>query len=716
MRTALLLATLMITTVHGVVRDESGAALPGVTIYEQGSSDSVVTDANGRFALDVEKLPATLIAFLGGFDSVTVDATTGEVTLTLKLAAVNDSVTVTARAPRSANASTYDIRPLDALRTPGAQADLFKSLQTLPGVVKVDDGAGLFVRGGDVSEVRVLLDGATIEHPYRGETPTGGQFGTVPPLLLEGIAFTTGGFSARYGNALSGILDLRGLRKPSAPQYSATAGLAGISGSVGEPVGESRGFRASGNFSSTKLLFELNGQPRQFDRLPRAWDFNASAHYESPAAGSLKFFAMTQSDGVGVDFQKEGFDGFLHAKSSQTIGIANWKKAAGAWQLSAALGADSYRKGLDVGVLDLHTTDRRITSRFDAARTFGNLVVRTGADADDASTQVAGTRSIRGSDFNGVGGSIAFDVAHGDAHAGAFGEVEETFGRLTPTLGVRVDGDRALQSFTIDPRLNVAFALTPKQKLRFAWGIFHQAPSPQYFDRVAGAHSLDPMEATHWIAGYEVGSADGPYFVRAEAYDKTYRSLPVQDAASGFTSDGFGYARGIDLFASKRWTRFDIRASYSILDAKRRWTPAEQQDRFDLPAGAWRPDFDIPRSLTLIANFIATDSLSGGLSFSTASGKPHTPIIGARPGKYGLLPVYGAINSERFPQYARADLNLTWRARPIGHSTLLYFFAVNNVFGRQNITDYTYSADYSSRAPVVSLAPRSFYFGLTLFR
>jgi outer membrane cobalamin receptor len=715
MRTAILLA-LLITNIHGIVRDESGAPLPGVTIYEKGSSETVVTDANGRFALDVAQLPATIVAFLGGFDSVSVDAKSGEIAIVLKLAAMNDSVTVTAKAPRSASTSTYDVRPLDALRTPGAQADLFKALQTLPGVAKIDDGAGLFVRGGDVSEVRVLLDGATIEHPFRYESPTGGMFGSVPPMLLEGISFTTGGFSARYGNALSGILDLRGRGRPSMTNYSATGGLAGLSGSVGAPTSEATGIRASGNFSSTKLLFAVNGQPRQFDRLPHGWDLNASAHYESPRAGSLKVFAMTQRDGVGVDFQKEGFDGFLHSSSSQSIAVASWKKSSGDWLLSGALGADSYRKGVDVGVLDLSTTDRRVTSRFDAARTFGNLVVRAGGDADDASTRIAGTKSIRGNDFKGVGGSIAFDVAHGDSHGGAYTEVEETFGRITPTLGVRLDADRALQSFTADPRVNVTFALTPKQKLRFAWGIFHQTPSPSYFDRVSGTRALDPMEATHWIAGYELGSADGPYFVRAEAYDKTYRKLPLEDAASGFTSDGFGFARGIDLFAAKRWKRLDLRASFSVLDAKRRWTAPDQQDRYALPDGTWSPDFAIPRSLTLISNFIATDSLSGGVSFSTASGKPHTPILGGQQGKYGVLPLYGAINSERLPRYARCDLNLTWHARPVGHSTLLYFVAVNNVFARQNVTDYSYSADYTTRAPVMSLAPRSFYFGLTLFQ
>src|SRR5262249_58175446 len=108
------------------------------------------------------------------------------------------------------------MRPLAGVRPPGAAADLMRALQTLPGVAQIDEGAGLYVRGGDSSEVLVLLDDAVVFHPYRAETPGGGLFGSVEPFLLEGASFATGGFSARWGNALSAVLDLHGLARPEA--------------------------------------------------------------------------------------------------------------------------------------------------------------------------------------------------------------------------------------------------------------------------------------------------------------------------------------------------------------------------------------------------------------------------------------------------------------------------------------------------------------------
>ena len=91
-------------------------------------------------------------------------------------------------------------------------------MQTLPGVQNVDEGTGLFVRGGDVSETKVLLNNIVMLSPYNYETPTGNFTVTVNPFLLDGIFFSSGGFGARYGNILSGVADLRTAGRPAAEQ------------------------------------------------------------------------------------------------------------------------------------------------------------------------------------------------------------------------------------------------------------------------------------------------------------------------------------------------------------------------------------------------------------------------------------------------------------------------------------------------------------------
>ena len=72
----------------------------------------------------------------------------------------------------------------------------------------------MFVRGGDVSETKVLLNNTVMLSPYNYQTPAGNYTLTVNPFLLDGIFFSSGGFGARYGNILSGVADLRTAGRP----------------------------------------------------------------------------------------------------------------------------------------------------------------------------------------------------------------------------------------------------------------------------------------------------------------------------------------------------------------------------------------------------------------------------------------------------------------------------------------------------------------------
>lgn len=709
----LLSASTAAAEVRGIVRDTAGDALPGVTVFIKGSQTMAVTDADGRFVIDAPN-GATLVAFLGGFAPAEVVAATNDLEITLALA-LSETMVVTAAANRDAPMSTYEKRPLDIVRTPGAAGDVFRALQVLPGVAKADEGAGLFVRGGDVSEVRVMLDGTTIAHPYRYESPSGGSFGTIEPFLLEGIAFSTGGFSARFGNALSAIVDLRGLGKPSNTAYTASAGLAGLAGRVSLPANSSSGFRASANLRATELLFKVNGAPREFDRYPGGWDVNLSAHYDSPRLGRFKVFAMEERTSLGVEIEREAFEGFLHADSVHDVLAANWKTVFGEWQLSASAGGDRYESTTKVGVVDLLNEDLRGSWRVDLARAYGATVLRVGTDGDAARQQIAGTTSLRGNDYLGLHGTRAFDVDYSDAHAGVFVEAERTFGRFTATGGIRADRS-SLAGTWVDPRLNVTMRVSPRQQVRVAWGIYHQAPASPYYDRILGARDLEPMRATHLIAGYELGDPDQPLHVRIEAYEKRYSDLPLDHPTRNFTSDGFGHARGFDAWLQRRWSSFELRASYSFLDAERRWTPFEQRRRFALPDDTWAPEFAVPHAIAITANKTMTARLSLGAGWQYSTGRPFTPIVGATRDGDAMKPIYGTINSDRLPAYTRFDFNSSYRLVQKNGRSLVAFASVSNLFARKNSFEYAYSADYSQRTPVTSAAPRSFYAGITITR
>src|SRR5262249_48817881 len=127
------------------------------------------------------------------------------------------------------------------------------------------------------------------------------------------------------------------------------------------------------------------------------------------------------------------------------------------------------------------------------------------------------------------------------------------WGPIYATLGARADHLSPLDQWTYDPRAALAWRVDEHQTVRVAVGRYHQPADPRFQDAVYGNPRLGPLEADHAIAGYEWKSEFGN--VRVEAYHKDYRDLVTQDSAAFYSNQGYGSARGIDVFlqGTYRW-------------------------------------------------------------------------------------------------------------------------------------------------------------------
>ena len=183
--------------VRGQVVDGAGEAMPFVNVFLEGTTDGAATDRSGQFEFATRRqgrwtVRATMIGYEPATRSVALSpGDTVEVRLVLKETLLRlEEAVVTAQAYTTGEAETVTLSPLEVVTTPGTAADIFRAIKTFPGVAMVDEGAGLFVRGGDVTETVTLLDQATVVHPYKYESPTGGVFGTIPPFLVSGTYFS----------------------------------------------------------------------------------------------------------------------------------------------------------------------------------------------------------------------------------------------------------------------------------------------------------------------------------------------------------------------------------------------------------------------------------------------------------------------------------------------------------------------------------------------
>ncbi len=707
------------TMIRGVVTDRDGRPLAGVQIYVQGSQTLEATDADGRFVLRTGQTGSgVLVAFAPGFwSSETVLDFTGvavDVEVVMEPADLEETVEVAAPAPEDAAPSVQAFEALDVVRLPGAQADVMLYVQNLAGVNQLNDEAGLFVRGGDSNEVLTMLDEAVLYHPYRYETVTGGIRGTVDPFLTSEIAFSSGGFPARYGNALSGVLEMSGLGRPATPAGGTTVALSGVSGDISFPVRSNGGVRVSGNWSETGPMFLLNRSPRAFSRHPDSVDVNASGHYESEVLGSFKVFGMSLRENVGIEIERETYRGILDSANANDLAYLRWERiSAGGWRAAATLAVTRYRSNTLAGALDIEQADRRQSWRAEVSRITTAGTVRFGTDGSGSRHAFAGRAPHTSVDIGGVRGVSSFDVAFDDRHTGAYAEYEGRPGAFVPNVGVRIDRFHRTGATTMDPRLSLLVRTGERQRFRVAWGVYHQAPGTgSYYGSYRGSAALRPMKAYHWVGGYEYAAPDEALQLRVEAYYKRYRDLPLEYPAHAFSSAGYGAAHGVDLYARKGWRNLSVEAVYGWLHTRRRWTSTVEASRgLDVPAsGTWTPHFAIPHGFRATLTAAVTDTVTASASWRTASGRPFTPVVAARPGELGYVPVYGAINSDRAPRYERLDLGMDILT-PFGP---IVFAAVTNALGRENVLDYAYSPDYAERRPVAVALPRAVYFGMTV--
>ena len=713
--------------VAGAVVDGSGAPIPYATVALVDGVDGGVTGADGRFVFSTrvagsQAVEARSMGLEPARARVTlVPGDTARVRLVLREALLELAEAVaSADAFVAGSGEVRGLSPLDVVTTPGAAADLFLAVQTFPGLAQVDDGAGLFVRGGDVSETAVLLDGARVLRPYKYESPLGATFGTVSPYLVDGTRFSSGGFSARHGDALSAVLDLESQDEPSRPARTVSAGLAAASVRLDQPLdglGLGRaGVRAAANRSFTDLLFWVNGQTAEFETTPRSTD--GSALVVVPyGGGQVKALGLASRDRVGVRVERPSFEGVYRGESGSALGVVSGTALRGRWLLRGSASTSQAESRREVGALDLRPTDAATRLRVEGEREAGErLRLTVGAEGEHLRSSAVGTVPL-GDPYAPAVASAEVDVAVAAARVGAWAEVEaQPTRRLVVTAGLRADGHTAARQVGADPRLSAQLALNAHTRLRVTWGLYGQFPSLNLYARNRaglGDDRLRQQRAQHLVAG--VLHERGALTLRAEGYVKPYHDLAIETGPGPYETAGRGLARGLDLFArlgevGRR--RVSGWASYSLIDSRR-----TQLRRLgtDTALEEGPAPFGVAHTATLVAKVMAWRTLALGGRLRAASGRPVTPVVAAVPsGEDGAyLPVEGPVGSERLPAFVRLDLQTSYLTRVGSSGTLVLFAALSNVLDRANVVGYRYAADYATRTPELTSYRRSIYVGAT---
>ncbi len=225
------------STINGIVTNQNGAAIVGANVYLEGTYDGSTTDDEGKFRFSTSETGSqTLIVSYLSYETFTM---LGDISLLkdLKIKLKDDVNTLDAVVLSAGtfqagdNSKVNALKPLDVVTTASALGDFVGALQTLPGTATVAEDGRLFVRGGEAEETQIFIDGIRVFTPYSpttNNTPTRGRYS---PFLFDGITFSTGGYSAEYGQALSSVLLLNTIDEPD--QEKTDIGIMTVGGTLG---------------------------------------------------------------------------------------------------------------------------------------------------------------------------------------------------------------------------------------------------------------------------------------------------------------------------------------------------------------------------------------------------------------------------------------------------------------------------------------------------
>jgi outer membrane cobalamin receptor len=644
--------------------------IEGANIFLEGTYDGASSDENGKFSFETSEMGTqNLIVSRIAYDTY---MQAGDVSylgnLKIELTeAINEltGVTLTAGSFQAGDNSKVSVlKPLDIVTTAGAAGDFIGALQTLPGTSNVSEDGRLFVRGGQAGETQVFIDGLRVFQPFNATAnniPTRGRFS---PFLFKGITFSTGGYAAEYGQALSSVLLLNTTDQPDQEKTDISVL------SVGAGIGRTKIW---GNKSLSVNAQYINLAPYQW-LIPNEQGALWNKPYESVSGeavfrsktekGMFKFYTGFNQANLDLDQEDINFDDFVNfrLKNSNLYANGTYKHFfEKGWTMTAGASISSDRN--DIGLQ---------ANAIDANETAGHLKLKMKKNFSSRFQLNIGVEHfITDYQENFVApDGFTFDSGFRDHLSSGFAEADVFFSnKFAMKLGVRGEYSSFLEDANIAPRLSLAYKSSEKGQFSLAYGDFYQNPLSE---SLKYDQSLNFEKTSHYILNYQYLS-DGKTF-RAEAYYKDYDKLVKFDTEmpqfnSQFNNLGDGYATGIDIFwrDNKSIKNLDYWASYSYLNTER--------DFRDFPERA-TPNFAPAHSLSLVTKYWVEDWRSQiGVSYNYGSGRPYD-----NPNTSEFL-------AEKTKPFN--SLNVNW-AYLISQQKIL-FFSVSNITGFKNVNGYQYA-------------------------
>jgi hypothetical protein len=684
------------TILKGKVTDAQENPIPGANIYLLNSSIGVSTNVQGEFTLSTTEVGQhTVVVSSIGYEtlrqSLLLDGKESEMNFKLRetTSELNEVVVTAGTIEATNDRKVTVLRPLDIVTTAGAQGDIIGAIQTLPGTTRVGEQTGLFVRGGDASETNVVIDGTIVQNFFTSDVPGIPQRGRFSPFQFKGTSFSSGGYSARYGQALSSVLELNTNDKPARSTFTAGLSMSGISGAATKVFNQSS-VEVTGNYINLTPFYALANTNFDFYEAPNGGGGSVRWVTQNGEKSLLKIATSYARYGSGtvvpnINTVGERFRFGLNNSNTYTNGSYLHHFNARVYSFTA-LSFSQNNDNVSYGSTPSATNEWRLQGR-----------AEIGYDIGDKSNLLSGIEWQR---FHISRSFDSFHAAFDETQIGFYSEWDwKPSKKLGLKAGIRGERSQLLGQTAIGPRISSAFKTGKSSQVSLAGGLFYQNPNNRYL--LAGGRA-GYQQAVHYIANYQ-WITDKQTF-RVEGYYKSYRQLvrelnsaynpnPYRFVTADIDNSGYGYAQGIDVFWRDRKLikNLDYWISYGFIDTQR---------LFENYTRSATPSFISTHNLNIVAKYFI-ESLNTNMSatYSYASGRSYFD-----PNETDFL-------SNHAPHYENLSISISY-ITSFKKTFAVFYAGVDNLLDRKNIFGYRYSNDGSQRYPIEPALYRSVFVGM----
>lgn len=600
------------------------------------------------------------------------------------------------------------------------QADVFRSLQLLPGVKAASDfSSGLYIRGGSPDQTLILLDRTTVYNPSHFF----GFFSTFNPDAVKDIRLYKGGYPAKYGGRLGSVLTIfnkDGNRNEL--QGSVSVGLLSSRASIEGPFKKGSYMLAVRRSTLEPVLAILQNTS---DNIPENFyflDVNGKLNYDINNNNKLSLALYTGSDNLNFPFNTDA--GINLNYGNQTLSstwthifsdkvFSNFTLTGSRYfnfpsinLASTAINRSNniYDFSLKGDIEYLPNDDHEISSGF----WMGNLTLKLQDSFDGEDTFSSRIQTQYGSWYL----QDKWDINN----------------KWVATPGIRIAGFSEGQYLRVEPRMSLEYRPTNRIRLQAAYGRYNQFLTLISNEAFTGFDvwlttddGVPPAYGNQYVLGTKTIPWEG-YGLDLELYYRSMKDLfeldPfIPDQAGLPYSDifrfGKGYAYGAELYFERQVGNLTGFAGYTFSVTRRKYPNFNDPLLDQGSARYYPPKYDRIHDLNIVLQYDFNSRWSSTVTFNYATGQAYTKPLGRTTAfdiptsglSYDQL-IVGRVNASRLPDYNRLDISVGRKGTFFGMGEAEWQFQVINAYSRRNVWFYNYNlSENPAEREAITLLP-----------